>query len=218
MAYAIIIGGGKIGYFLARSLINRDFEVCLLENSQENARRLQSDLGDVVMQGDGCDPLTLKSAGVARADIVFAATGDDSDNLVICQMARECFSKDRVIARVNNPENEKLFEKLGIHERVSGTSAVLNMIGQKMGRSPVILLGALEKSSLDVIEIIVEENGPLNGARLGDLTFPEHSRVIAVLHDGEAQVPTGETTFEAGDVLLILVPAEFESTLREFLV
>jgi len=218
MAYAIIIGGGKIGYFLSRSLINRDFEVCLLETSPDTARRLQSDLGDVVMQGDGCDPLTLKSAGVARADIVIAATGDDADNLIISQMARLCFGRDRVIARVNNPENETLFEKLDITERVSGTSAVLNMIGQKMGRSPVILLGALEKSSLDVIEIIVEEDGPLNGAKLGDLTFPEHSRVIAVLHDGEAQVPTGDTVFEYGDVLLILVPAEFESTLREFLV
>lgn len=218
MSYAIIVGGGKIGYFLSRSLINRDFEVCLLETSSENARRLQSDLGDVVMQGDGCDPLILKNAGIARADILIAATGDDADNLVICQMARECFGKDRVIARVNNPDNEKLFEKLGIHERVSGTATVLNMIGQKMGRSPVVLLGALEKSSLEILEIIIEEDSPLNGAKLGDLTFPEHSRVVAVLHEGDAQVPTGETVFEVGDVLLILVPSDLESTLREFLV
>ena len=218
MSYAIIVGGGKIGYFLSRSLINRDFEVCLLETSAENARRLHSDLGDVVMQGDGCDPLILKNAGIARADILIAATGDDADNLVICQMARECFGKERVIARVNNPDNEKLFEKLGIHERVSGTATVLNMIGQKMGRSPVVLLGALEKSSLEILEIIIEESSPLAGAKLGDLTFPEHSRVVAVLHEGDAQVPTGDTVFEVGDVLLILVPSELESTLREFLV
>lgn len=217
MAYAIIVGGGKIGYYLARSLINRDYEVCLMEKEASSYRRLAADLGDIVMRGDGCDPAILKTAGVARADLVFAATGDDADNLVTCQMAMKCFGRERVIARVNNPDNEKLFEKLGIHERVSGTSAVLNIISQKMGKSSVILLGALEKSSLEVVEIIVEEESPLAGARLGDLTFPPDSLVISVLRGGCGQVPSANTVFEAGDVLLILVPAEMESTLREFL-
>jgi trk system potassium uptake protein TrkA len=218
MAYAIIVGGGKIGYYLSRSLINRDYEVCLLEKHSAHAARLSSELGDVVMLGDGCDPLTLKNAGVQRADLLFAATGDDADNLVISQMVQNCFTRPRVIARVNNPDNEALFEKLGIHERVSGTATVLNMLGQKMGRSPVVLLGALEKSSLEVIEIIVDENSPLNGARLGDLTFPAQCLVIATLRNGEAQIPSAGTVFEPGDLLLILVPAELESTLREFLV
>ena len=218
MAYAIIVGGGKIGYYLSRSLINRDFEVCLLENNAVNARRLSAELGDVVMHGDGCDPLTLKNAGIARADIVFAATGDDEDNLVISQMAKGCFHNPRVIARVNNPDNEALFEKLGIEERVSGTATVLNMLGQKMGRSPVVLLGALEKSSLEVIEIIVEDNSPLVGARLGELNFPAHCLVIAVLREGDAQLPKADTVFQIGDLVLILVPAELESVLREFLV
>jgi trk system potassium uptake protein TrkA len=218
MAYAIIIGGGKIGYYLARSLINRDYEVCLMEKSSTNARRLSEDLGDVVMQGDGCDPLVLKSAGVNRADLLFAATGDDADNLVICQMARCCFGRTRFLARVNNPDNESLFEKLGIHERVSGTAAVLNMIGQKVGRSPVILLGALEKSSLEVVEIMVESNSPFCGAKLSEINLPPKCLVISSLRDGEAHIPTGSTTFESGDVMVILVPAEYESDLREFLV
>ena len=218
MAYAIIVGGGKIGYYLARSLINRDYEVCLMEKDAANARRLAADLGDVVMQGDGCDPLVLKSAGVNRADLLFAATGDDPDNLVICQMGRFCFGHPRFIARVNNPDNEALFEKLGIHERVSGTAAVLNMIGQKVGRSPVILLGALEKSSLEVIEIMIEDDSPLCGAKLGEMQLPPQCLVISSLHNGEAVIPTAETVFESGDVLLILVPAALESTLREFLV
>jgi trk system potassium uptake protein TrkA len=218
MAYAIIIGGGKIGYYLARSLINRDYEVCLMEKDAGNARRLSADLGDVVMQGDGCDPLILKSAGVKRADLLFAATGDDADNLIICQMARCCFNRTRFLARVNNPDNEALFEKLGIHERVSGTAAVLNMIGQKVGRSPVILLGALEKSSLEVVEIMVEDDSPFCGARLSEIKLPPKCLVISSLRGGEAHVPTGETVFESGDVMVILVPAEYESALREFLV
>ena len=216
--YAIIIGGGKIGYYLSRSLLNRDFEVCLMEANAAHAARLSADLGDVVMRGDGCDPLTLQSAGVARADLLIAATGDDADNLVISQMAKCCFGSPRVIARVNNPENEALFEKLGITERVSGTSAVLNLLGQKMGRSPVILLGALEKSSLELVEIIIEAGSPYCGARLGDLTFPAHSRIIAVMRAGEAEVPSADTIFQEGDVIIVIVPAEFESTLREMLI
>lgn len=216
--YAIIVGGGKIGYFLARSLINRDFEVCLLEVSTTAARRLAQDLGDVVMQGDGCDPLTLKQAGIERADLLIAATGDDADNLVISQMAKRCFGGPRILTRVNNPDNDALFEKLGVTERVSGTSHVLNLIGEKIGRSPVILLGALEKSSLEVVELIIEDDSPFVGARLADLRFPGQSLVITVLRDGEGHIPTGDTVFEVGDVLLVLVPAELESTLREFLV
>src|SRR5450759_3881095 len=101
MAYAIITGGGKIGYFLARSLINNDYEVLLLEKDLATYQRLSSDLGDVVMRGDGCDPLVLKAAGIGRADLLVAATGDDADNLVTCQMAAHCFEGTRIIARVN---------------------------------------------------------------------------------------------------------------------
>jgi len=218
MAYAIIVGAGKIGYYLTRSLVNRDYEVCLMEKNPANYRRLHADLGDVVMHGDGCDPLVLQSAGVCRADLVFAATGDDEDNLVVCQMAKQCFNRPRVIARVVNPDNESLFEKLGIHERVSGTSAVLNLITQKVERSSVILLGALEKSSLKVVEIIVDEKSPLVGARLGDVKFPAECLVISVLREGHAELPNAGTIFESGDLLVILVPADMESTLREFLV
>jgi trk system potassium uptake protein TrkA len=189
-----------------------------MEKVADNARRLSADLGDVVMQGDGCDPLVLKSAGVNRADLLFAATGDDADNLVIGQIGRCCFGRPRIIARVNDPDNEALFEKLGIHERVSGTASVLNLLGQKVGRSPVILLGALEKSSLEVVEIIVEDGSPFCGARLSEMNLPAQCLVISILRGGEAQIPTGDTEFASGDVLLILVPAALESTLREFLV
>ncbi len=218
MSYAIIVGGGKIGYYLARSLINRDYEVCLMEKNPVNARRLAADLGDVVMQADGCDPLVLQSAGVERADLVFAATGDDPDNLVVCQMAKRCFERQRIIARVNNPDNESLFEKLGVHERVSGTASVLNLLSQKVGKSPVILLGALERSSLEVVEIVIEDDSPFCGAKLAEMRLPPKCLVISSLREGEAHVPTGDTVFQSGDVLIILVPAELESTLREFLV
>jgi len=218
MDYAIIIGGGKIGYYLARSLINRNYEVCLLEKEPATYRRLAADLGDVVMQGDGCEPLTLKMAGIERAALVIAATGEDSANLVACQVARCCFGRARVIARVNNPDNGELFEKLGVHERINGTSAILDLISQKVGRTPVVLLGVLEHSNIEAVEIILDENSPLAGARLSEIQFPHEALIISVIRDGEAMLPSGETVFAAGDVLIALIPREWESALREFIV
>lgn len=216
MSYAIIVGGGKIGYYLARSLINRDYEVLLMEKTSTTYRNLSNDLGDVVMQGDGCEPTTLQAAGVERADLLVAATGDDSDNLVVCQMARHCFGRTKIIARVNNPDNEALFEKLGIHERISGTSAVLNLIGQKVDRASVVLMGALAHSDIEVVELILDERSPLIGARLGEMNLPKEALVISVLREGIAIVPNADTVFELDDVVLILIPTEWESTLREF--
>ena len=218
MSYAIITGGGKIGYYVARSLINQDYEVLLLEKDAASYRRLSADLGDVVMHGDACDPLVLQAAGIERADLLVAATGDDPDNLVTCQMAAHCFNRTRIIARINNPDNQELFEKLGIHERVSGTSAILNLVGQKVSESPVVLLGALERCNIEAVELILNEGSPLVGATLRDITLPEGALVISVLRGGNAFIPAADTTFEIDDVLVTLIPPELESALREFIV
>jgi len=217
MAYAMILGGGKIGYYVARSLINNNYEVLLMEKDAATYRRLAADLGDVVMQGDACDPLVLKSAGIKRADLVIAATGDDEDNLVICQMASHCFGCRRVIARVNNPDHEELFSKLGVSERVSSTSAILSLVGQKVGHAPVVLLGALGHH-LEVLELIVDEGSPLLGARLGDLTLPRETLFISVLRADHVMIPGADTVFEQGDLLVAIVPQELEEALREFII
>ncbi|HEX8552908.1 MAG TPA: NAD-binding protein [Abditibacteriaceae bacterium] len=218
MAYAIITGGGKIGYYLARSLINHDYEVLLLEKDSGFYRQLSSDLGDVVMQGDGCDPLVLQRAGIERADLVVAATGDDADNLITCQMSQHVFGRKRVIARVNNPDNEKLFDMLGVHERVNSTAALLDLLGKKVGKSPVVLLGALERCNIEAVELILDEGSPFIGARLGDLQLPSGTLIISILRGGCAAIPTADTTFENGDVLVALIPPELEAALREFIV
>jgi trk system potassium uptake protein TrkA len=218
MSYAIIIGGGRVGYHLTRSLINNDYEVLLLEKDPGVYRPLAADLGDVMMQGDGCDPLTLKAAGIERADLVIAATGDDPANLVISQLAQNCFKRPRIIAVVNHPHSEELFEKLGVHERVSVTAAALNLLGQKVSQGPVILLGALERSNIEVIEILVDGNSPFLDAKLGDLNLPKGTLIISVLRQGEALIPNAHTVFERSDVLVTLIPQELEATLREFIV
>lgn len=218
MSYAIIVGGGRIGYHLTRSLINNDYEVLLMEKNPSVFRRLSSDLGDVMMLGDGCDPLTLKAAGINRAELVIAATSDDPANLVISQLAAHTFKRPRIISVVNNPQSEEIFEKLGVKERVSITSAALNLLGQKVGKGSVILLGALERSNIEVLEILVNDDSPFCGARLGDLNLPKGTLIISVCRAGEALIPNSHTVFEVGDVLVTLIPQELEATLREFIV
>ena len=217
MAYAIITGGGKIGYYLTRSLINANYEVLLLEKDRTMYHRLSADLGDVVMQGDGCDPLVLKHAGIERADLIVVATGDDADNLVTCQMVAHCFSKTRIIARVNNPDNEEFFEKIGIKERVSGTRAVLDLLDRKVGASPMHLLGVLEKSNVEAVEVELGTKSPLIGRTLGTVTLPKDTLIISVLRDGSAFVPDGDTVFQDNDEIIALVPPHLEAALRGFI-
>ncbi len=216
MAYAIITGGGKIGYYLTRSLINQNYEVLLLEKDRTMYHKLSTDLGDVVMHGDGCDPLVLKNAGMERADLVVVATGDDADNLVTCQMVAHCFGKTRVIARVNNPDNEEFFDAIGIKERVSGTRAVLDLLGRKVGASPMHLLGVLEKSNVEAIEVELGTKSPLIGRTLGTVTLPKDTLIISVLRNGGAFVPDGDTVFQENDEIIALVPPQLEAALRGF--
>jgi trk system potassium uptake protein TrkA len=216
MSYAIIVGGGKIGYFLARSLINRDYEVLLLEKDRSMYHQLAADLGDVVVHGDGCDPLMLQRSGVRRADLVVAATGDDADNLVISQVAAHCFGRTNIVARVNNPDHDVLFEMLGVRQRVSGTAAILHLLGQKIERASVILMGAIEQSNIEVVEIILDARSPFVGATLSNVKLPKEALVVSVLRGGNAMIPNAETTLALNDVVLILIPTEEEATLREF--
>jgi len=218
MAYAIIVGGGKIGYYLAKSLINRDFEVLLLEKDGGKYHELASDLGDVAMSGDGCEPLVLKAAGIERADLLVAVTGDDPDNLIISQLAAQCFNRTRIIARVNNPDNDDLFEKLGIKERISGTTAILDLMGQKVGRTPIVMLGALEHCNIEAMEIILDENSPWVGACMDEACLPPGTNIVSIVRDGQVITPSADITFQAGDVLVALIPKELEATLREFIV
>jgi len=128
--FIIIGGGGKVGYYLTQALLEQGHEVVLIEQASRKAAALTEKLGNVVMEGDAADATTLENAGIVRADIVIAVTGHDEDNLVICQMAKRKFKVGRTIARINNPKNERIFERLGIDTTVSTTNLVLNAIGQ----------------------------------------------------------------------------------------
>jgi trk system potassium uptake protein TrkA len=208
--YVIIVGAGKVGLNLARELIDKGNEVTLLESDRRRYLVVESELGHVVQYGDATELWVLERAGVQRTDLVIAVTGDDEDNMLVCQVAKEKYVCERVIARVNNPRNLQHFKLLGIQPVVSATDLILRLIEHEVPRYGLVHLLALEEERLEIIELEVQSGAPAAGLRVVDVKLPEGSLVISVLRDGRGFVPTAETVVEAGDQVLLVLDAGLE--------
>src|SRR3990170_7611509 len=168
--YAIVVGGGKVGYYLAKELLaEAENEVLVIEKDGAKCERIAEELGDIVLRGDGCEAATMEIAGFGRADMVIAVTGDDEDNLVSCQVAKVKFSVPRTVARINNPKNEEIFRRLGIDTTVSATAAILTQIEQELPAHPLIRLLTLKGGGLEIVEVKVPENSAVVGKRIADV-------------------------------------------------
>ncbi|HEX5323129.1 MAG TPA: TrkA family potassium uptake protein [Capsulimonadaceae bacterium] len=212
--YVIVVGAGKVGYYLSKRLMNEGHEVLLMEKDRRRAALLAEELGDIIMQGDGCEVRVMSEAGFGRADVIVAVTGDDEDNLVICQMAKRQFNVPRTLARVNNPVNETLFQKLGIDTTVSSTAIIFSLIDQQIEPGQVIPLGLLKKGNIEVVAISVSERSPVLGKAVKDLALPAHALIISIVRGDNAILPQPDTKFEAGDSVVALASAETEPHLR----
>ncbi len=212
--YIVIVGGGNVGYYLAKTLASSSHEVLLMEKDRQVHRMIADELGEIAVQGDGCEVRLLEEAGAARADVVVAATGDDEDNLVICQMAKRMFSVPRTIARVNNPKNEELFHKLGIDATVSSTKIIYNLIEQEIHTGDVIPLAALKRGRLEVVDVEISESSPVLGKSITDIPLPVDALIVCIVRHDQAMLPRGDMRFEAGDGIIALVRAELEADLR----
>lgn len=213
--YIVIVGAGNIGYYLAKTLGPTDHEVLLLEKDRLRHRVVAEELGEMVMQGDGCEVRVMEEAGVNRADVIVAVTGSDDDNLVICQMAKFKFQVPRAIARVNDPRNESLFHRLGIDSTVSSTKIIYNLIEQEIGTSEVIPIAALKRGHIEIVEIEISAKTPVLHRNMKEVNLPKDALIISLIRNNNALLPTAETTFEAGDDVIALVSADVEHELRD---
>ncbi len=216
--YIIVVGGGKVGYYLTKTLVNEGYEVFLIEKNAQKVRTYTERFGAVVMQGDGAEAETLARAGAARADVVIAVTGDDEDNLVICQMAKARFGVERTIARVNNPKNEELFRRLGIDVTVSQTNVILSIIEQQIPQRPFVHLMALRHAELAIVEAKVSETSPVVNQQIERIKLPPDVIITAILRGGDLIIPTGQTVVRANDELIVVTKREREEELRHLLV
>ena len=205
--YIIVVGAGKVGWNLARELLGKGHEVTLIESDRRRYLTVEQELEHNVSYGDASELWVLERAGIQRADMVIAVTGDDEDNMLICQVAKEKYLVDQIIARVNNPRNRYHFDLLGIRPWVSATDLILRLLEHEVPEYGLVQLLALEEEHLEIIELEVGEGSPAAGLRVADVALPEGSLIISVLRDGTGFVPKADSVINAGDqVLLILDP------------
>ncbi|HEX6140400.1 MAG TPA: NAD-binding protein [Candidatus Limnocylindria bacterium] len=216
--YVVVIGGGNVGYYLSKELLAAGHEVVVIEKDPPRARLIADELGSIVIPNDGCEGRYQAEAGMARADVVAAVTGDDEDNLVACQVAKMRFNVPRAIARVNNPKNEHLFRQLAIDETVSPTRTILGVIEHEIPIHDLLHLTELEGGELQIVEAQVDATSPVIGREIRDLRLPEGSHIVVVVRDQRAIAVRPETRLVEGDKLLAVTSSDREDELRALLI
>jgi trk system potassium uptake protein TrkA len=216
--YIVIVGAGKVGWNLARELMQKGHEVTLIESDRRRYLVVEQELEHAAQYGDGTELWVLERAGIQRADMVIAVTGDDEDNILICQMAKEKFLCERIIARANNPRNLQHFKLLGIQPAVSATDLILRLIEHEVPKYGMVHLLDLAEDRLEIIELEVSDDAPAAGRAVRDIEMPTGSLIISVLRSDGGFVPTPDTVVEPGDeVLVVLDPGLEEQITHQFI-
>ncbi len=212
--YVIIIGGGRIGYYLSKALLDEGHELLMIEKDATRVGRIEEELGSICMQGDGCEAAILDEAGTERADLFIAVTDEDADNLVACQMAKHKFNVPHIIARISNPKNETLFTKLGIDVTVSTTKLILEHIEEELPAHPLTHLLKLRRGELEIVEVKIPSTSATVGKQIRELPLPPGSVLSLIVKERGVQVPTPYTILEAEDRVIVAIKPDLEETLR----
>ncbi|MEQ1821623.1 MAG: TrkA family potassium uptake protein [Fimbriimonadaceae bacterium] len=210
----IIVGGGNVGLHLAKKLISNNHEVLLLERDPRQAQRLAQLIGEEnVIVGDGCEMSTQKDSGFERADVVIAVTGEDEDNMVVCQLAKVVWNVKRVLARVNDPAHESLFQQIGIDDTVSATSIIHSLIEQQISPDVMLPVGALARGHLEIVEVEIGHRSPVLGKKIREISLPPKTNLIWILREESGLAVTGDTELRMGDMLVALVSRDHSEEL-----
>src|SRR3954451_21177756 len=207
--YIIIAGAGKVGWNLGRELMRNNHEVTLIEANTARFAVVEEELEHNIQHGDASELWVLERSGIVRADMVIAVTGDDEDNMLISQVAKEKYLVEHTIARVNNPRNLEHFELVGVRPVVSATDLILRLIEHEVPHHGLVHLLDLRQEQLEIIELEVADGAPAAGSEIGNLSLPEGCLVVSVLRDGAGFVPKADTVIQPGDeVLAVLSPGD----------
>jgi trk system potassium uptake protein TrkA len=199
----ILVGGGKIGYYLAKILMERGYELTLIEQEPAAAKKLADELDLPVICGDATALGTLESAKPQLADAVIAVTGTDENNLVCCQLCKKMFHLPKVVAKVNDPKNVEIFRRLGVDIVVSSTDSIVRLLEREVDNSRIReLLEVGEDASIQ--EILLPKPYKLEGTLLSELRLPQNSIIISVTREKKLIIPRGNTRLQGGDTLLVM--------------
>lgn len=206
--YAVIVGGGVVGYNVLRALTGLGYESVLIEADKGRYAQLEAEYEHMVLHGDGTEISLLEMAGTRRANLVIAVTGDDEDNMVIAQLAKEHFGTAKCIARVNDPRNQEHFDVLGIRFTVSAAQSILSLIEHEVPDHRVVNMLNLRHENLEIIELNVTAASPIVGLPVAKIKMPKNARLISVTRDNQSTIAVGDTVVQPGDrVMAILEPS-----------
>ena len=213
--YIIVVGGGRLGYYLTKALLDEGHEVLVVEKNVTICENIVDELGSVCFRGDGCEAATLDEVGTGRADMLIAVTGDDEDNLVACQVAKHKFNVPRTITRIRNPKNETLFKKLGIDVTVSSTNIILEHIEEEVPTHPLTHLLEIRDKGLEIVEVKIPPDSTTAGKLVKELSLPPGSILSLIIRkERKPIVPTTNTIIRAEDQIIAVTKPELEETLR----
>jgi trk system potassium uptake protein len=216
--FVLVVGGGKVGVSVTRTLLALNHEVVLVEQDRSRFERLEEEFEHRAVYGDGTELFVLERAGMGRPpDIAVAVTGDDEDNIIICQLAREKYEVPKVVARVNDPRNQPHFDLLGVSPTVSATSMVLALIEHEVPQHELVHLLELRKENLEIVEVEIKPGSSAAGKRVEELRLPESTRLISVMREGRAEIAVGSTELRAGDQVLAILEPGGETELKRVL-
>ncbi|MCX5996620.1 MAG: TrkA family potassium uptake protein [Chloroflexi bacterium] len=216
--YIVIVGGGNIGYYLSKALLNQGHEVLIIEKDVRKCERLEDELGSCCMRGDGCETAVLSEAGLNRADVLIATASQDEDNLVSCQVAKHRFKVPRTIALVNNPINDRIFKKLGVDATISVTNTILEHVEQEIPAHPLIHLLTMSGQMEEVVELLITRDSPSVGKSIGQVRLPADTTIALVMRENERpRIPDASTVLRENDRVIALTTMDSEKILEKLL-
>ncbi|MBI4972641.1 MAG: NAD-binding protein [Candidatus Omnitrophica bacterium] len=216
--YILIVGAGKVGYFLAKRLLANKHTVSIVDKDRALCEEIAKEIEALVIHGDGCDPRILEEAGIARAEVVAAVTGGDEDNLIICQLAKERFNLQRTVGRVNNPSNEHTFAELGIDVPVDSTKIIAKVIEEEVSFSDFVNLMSFKRGKLSIVRVDLPKDSPIINKEVKDISLPADSVLVSIVRQDEVIVPKGDTVLRSGDDIIAITPVGNEPQLLNLLV
>jgi len=216
--YILIVGAGKVGYFLARRLSASKHTVSIVDKDKNICEEAAKEIEALVINGDGCDPRILEEAGIERADVLAAVTGEDEDNLIICQLAKERFHVQRTVGRVNNPDDEHTFAELGIDVPVDSTKIIAKIIEEEVSFSDFVNLMSFKRGKLAIVRVDLPSDSPVINKEVKDVKLPQDSVLVSIVRGEEVIVPKGDTVLKPGDDIIAIAAIGNEPQLLNLLV
>jgi trk system potassium uptake protein TrkA len=214
----VVIGGGKVGYYLAKTLLSYRHKVSVIEMKREICQKVADELNIPVYHGDATKIDILKNADAGKADVVIAVTGQDEENLIACQLAKNNFRVSKTIARVNNPKNTDVFLKLGVDIPVSSTTVITDLIEQEVDYAGMKTLTSIKNNKIVISEIEITKNSPVYNRRVKDIKIPGDCQLVSVIKNNEVLKPGEHLVLLESDSVIVVSDSESKRHLRDIFV